>query len=333
MKLFFLSLLMTFSSMFSNITCLESSYLIPGGENIGIEIKSHGVVVIGGYDVITNNDKYNPSKDSDIVKGDLIYQVNGKDINNIEELLDEIKENMNEDKVTLSILRNNEEIKRDLKFVNTSKANTFKTGLLVKDRILGIGTVTFYDPESKIYGALGHKLMDNDFSVIADINSGNIFKSKVTGVNKSSVGNVGELLASINQNEILGNVYANTDYGIFGYYETCPDKDALIVASQKEASLGKAYIYTTLDNNEVEKYEINIISLLKQDKISTKGISFKITDKELLSKTGGIVQGMSGSPIIQDNKIIGAVTHVLIDNVKKGYGIYIEYMLQASNMG
>lgn len=333
MKLFFLSLLMTFSSMFSNITCLESSYLIPGGENIGIEINSHGVVVIGGYDVITNNDKYNPSKDSDIVKGDLIYQVNGKDINNIEELLDEIKENMNEDKVTLSILRNNKEIKRDLKFINTSKANTFKTGLLVKDRILGIGTVTFYDPESKIYGALGHKLMDNDFSMIADINSGNIFKSKVTGVNKSSVGNVGELLASINQNEILGNVYANTDYGIFGYYETCPDKDALIVASQKEASLGKAYIYTTLDNNEVEKYEINITSLLKQDKISTKGISFKITDKELLSKTGGIVQGMSGSPIIQDNKIIGAVTHVLIDNVKKGYGIYIEYMLQASDMG
>lgn len=333
MKLFFLSLLMTFSSMFSNITCLESSYLIPGGENIGIEIKSHGVVVIGGYDVITNNDKYNPSKDSDIVKGDLIYQINGKDINNIEELLDEIKENINKDKVTLSILRNNKEIKRELKFINTSKANTFKTGLLVKDRILGIGTVTFYDPETKIYGALGHKLMDNDFSMIADINSGNIFKSKVTGVNKSSVGNVGELLASINQNEILGNVYANTDYGIFGYYETCPDKDALIVASQKEASLGKAYIYTTLDNNGVEKYEIDITSLLKQDKISTKGISFKITDKELLNKTGGIVQGMSGSPIIQDNKIIGAVTHVLIDNVKKGYGIYIEYMLQASKIG
>lgn len=333
MKLFFLSLLMTFSSMFSNITCLESSYLIPGGENIGIEIKSHGVVVIGGYDVITNNDKYNPSKDSDIIKGDLIYQINDKDINNIEELLDEIKENINKDKVTLSILRNNKEIKRELKFINTSKANTFKTGLLVKDRILGIGTVTFYDPETKIYGALGHKLIDNDFSMIADINSGNIFKSKVTGVNKSSVGNVGELLASINQNEILGNVYANTDYGIFGYYESCPDKDALIVASQKEASLGKAYIYTTLDNNEVEKYEIDITSLLKQDKISTKGISFKITDKELLNKTGGIVQGMSGSPIIQDNKIIGAVTHVLIDNVKKGYGIYIEYMLQASKIG
>lgn len=333
MKLFFLSLLIAFSSMFSNITCLESSYLIPGGENIGIEINSKGVVVIGGYDVITNNSKYNPSKDSDIVKGDLIYQVNGKDINNIEELLDEIKENMNKDKVTLSIIRNNKEIKRDLKFINTSKANTFKTGLLVKDRILGIGTVTFYDPESKIYGALGHKLMDNDFSMIADINSGNIFKSKVTGVNKSSVGNVGELLASINQDKVIGNVYANTDYGIFGYYESCPDKDALIVASQKEANLGKAYIYTTLDNNEVEKYEINITSLLKQNKISTKGISFKITDKDLLSKTGGIVQGMSGSPIIQDNKIIGAVTHVLIDNVKKGYGIYIEYMLQASNMG
>ena len=171
------------------------------------------------------------------------------------------------------------------------------------------------------------------FSKNADINSGTIFSSKVTGINESSNGNVGELLASINENSVLGNVFANTDYGIFGYYEQCPDKDALLIANQKEVDLGKAFIYTTLDDNIVKQYEINITSLLKQNKISTKGISFRITDKELLSQTGGIVQGMSGSPIIQNNKIIGAVTHVLIDNVKKGYGIYIEYMLQAANLG
>ena len=333
MKLLLLSLLLSISSLFSNNNVLESSYLIPGGENIGIEIKCNGVVVIGGYDVVCENVKYNPSKDSDIIKGDLIYQVEGQDINNIQELLSIIKDNVDKDKVSLSIIRNNKEIKRDLLFVNTSKANTFKTGLLVKERILGIGTVTFYDPVSKVYGALGHKLVDNDFSMIADINSGTIFTSKVNSINKSTTGNVGELIASINQNEVLGNVFANTDYGIFGYYDKCPDKDALIVASQKEAKLGDAYIYTTLDNNVVEKYDINITSLLKQDKISTKGISFKITDKDLISKTGGIVQGMSGSPIIQDNKIIGAVTHVLVDNVKKGYGIYIEYMLQSANIG
>lgn len=333
MKLLLLSLLLSLSSVFSFNNSLESSYLIPGGENIGVEIKPNGVVVIGGYDVVNKDISYNPSKDSDIVKGDLIYQVENEDINNITEMLDCIKKHINEDSVTLSIIRNNKEIKRELRFINTSSAKTFKTGLLVKERILGIGTVTFYDPESKIYGALGHKLMDNDFSKIADINSGTIFSSKVTGINESSNGNVGELLASINENSVLGNVFANTDYGIFGYYEQCPDKDALLIANQKEVDLGKAFIYTTLDDNIVKQYEINITSLLKQNKISTKGISFKITDKELLSQTGGIVQGMSGSPIIQNNKIIGAVTHVLIDNVKKGYGIYIEYMLQAANLG
>lgn len=307
--------------------------IIPGGENVGIEIKPNGVVVIGGYDVNSSSYKYNPVIDSDIKKGDLIYKVEDENINNIKDMLSIIQKYSNNDSVILSINRNNNDIKRELKFVKTSQANTIKTGLLVKERILGIGTMTFYDPETKIYGALGHKLMDNDFSNIADINTGTILQSKVNGVNKSTMGNVGEILASVYEDKELGNIFANTDYGIFGYYDKSPDKDALTVATHEEVKLGKATIYTTLDESGVKPYTIEITSLAKQNSISTKGISFKITDKDLINKTGGIVQGMSGSPIIQDGKIVGAVTHVLVDSVKRGYGIYIDFMLQASKVG
>lgn len=305
--------------------------VIPGGENIALKIDANGVLVIGGYDVITENEEYNPSIDSDILKGDLIYEVEGCKINNIEEMLDKIKIYYKNDSATLSILRNNNKIERELKFVKTSNANTIKTGLLVKDKILGIGTMTFYDPNTKTYGALGHKLMDSDFSSIADISSGSIMKSQVTGINKSSFGNVGEILASVYENQEMGSIFANTDYGVFGHYDVCPDKEALEVIRHEDIKLGKAFILTTLDNNKVQEYEIEITSLKKQDKISTKGITFKITDKELIKKTGGIVQGMSGSPIIQDGKLIGAVTHVLVDSVKKGYGIYMDFMLEVSS--
>lgn len=332
MKSLLLSLLISFSSVFPSIT-QDVSSIIPGGESIGVEIKPHGVVVIGGYDVISEDIKYNPLKDSDIKKGDLIYQVNDEDIDSIEDLLEEVKDNINEDSVRLSIIRNDKKISREIKFVKTSSANTMKTGLLVKERILGIGTVTFYDPETKIYGALGHKLMDQDFSTVTDINSGTIYTSLVNGVNKSSKGNVGEILATIYEDESLGNVFANTDYGVFGYYNRCPDKDALEVASHDEIKLGKAQIYTTLKDDNVESYDIEITSLQKQNVMSTKGITFKITDEDLLNKTGGIVQGMSGSPIIQDGKIVGAVTHVLVDSVKKGYGLYIDFMIEASKIG
>ena len=154
--------------------------IIPGGENIGIEIKPNGVVVIGGYDVNSDGSIYNPLKDSDIKKGDLIIKVNNENIENVNDMLNIIRKNYNQESINLTIIRNNKEINRDIRFIKVSNANTIKTGLLVKEKILGIGTVTFYDPETKIYGALGHKLMDNDFSNITDINTGSIFNSRVT---------------------------------------------------------------------------------------------------------------------------------------------------------
>ena len=322
-KLISLMITLVDSVLLSNIS------VIPGGENIGLKLDANGVLVIGSYDVVSENKIYNPSVDSNILNGDLIYEVEGNKIKNIEDMLDSIKLYYKNESATLSILRNNQKIQRELNFIKTSSANTIKTGLLVKDKVLGIGTMTFYDPSTKTFGALGHKLVDSDFSKIVDINSGSILKAKVTGINKSSFNNVGEILSSIYQDEYIGEICANTDFGVFGYYDSCPDKQAIEILNHNEIQLGKAYILTTLDDNELKMYEIEITSLKKQDEITTKGISFKITDKDLIDKTGGIVQGMSGSPIIQNGKLIGAVTHVLVDSVKKGYGIYIDFMIQA----
>lgn len=315
-----------------SITPLKAYEVIPGGENIGVEINANGVLVIGSYDVVVKNITYNPSKDSDILKNDLIVKANNDKISSIKDLLNSLKK-ITTNSVDLQIKRNDKVLSRNLKLIETSKAKTFKTGLLVKECILGIGTMTFYDANTKIFGALGHKLIDNDFATIADVNSGTIYNSTVVGINKSKNNNVGEILANIKLEEALGKVEMNTDYGIYGHYNTCPDKDALIVAKKEEVTLGKAYIYTELKENDIQKYEIEIVSLERQDKIASKGISFKITDKNLVNKAGGIVQGMSGSPIIQNGKIVGAVTHVLVDNVKKGYGIYLETMLNVCNIG
>lgn len=327
-KIYFIVLFVLSFFLSSSSLLLQAYEVIPGGENVGIEVKANGVLVIGGYDVVTANGKYNPTSDSDIKKGDLIYQANDTAIHSIADFLKVIADEK-DDEVSLKIKRKEQSIDRTLKLITVSDAHTMKTGLLVKERILGIGTITFYDPNTKVYGALGHKLVDHDFSMIADINSGSIFESTVTGVKKSYTGNVGEILASINQNEILGDIYCNTEYGIFGTYERCPDKDAIEVANHDEIQLGKAYIYTNIDSS-VRKYEIEITNLLKQDQISCKGISFKITDKALLEKTGGIIQGMSGSPILQNDKIVGAVTHVLVDSTAKGYGIYLDFMLEVA---
>lgn len=328
MKAILFSLFVSISSMFNPYTSL-----IPGGENIGIEIKPDGVVVIGSYDVNNGKESYNPIKDSNIKKGDLIYKINNIKIDSVDDMLKVIEKHISESKVDISLLRKNRNINTTLRFIKVSDANTIKTGLLVKERILGVGTVTFYDPDSKIYGALGHKLIDSDFSNITDINSGSIYNSDVYGINKSKNGNIGELLSNIIYDENIGDIFKNSDYGLFGYYNTCPDKKALEIASHDEINLGKAYIYTTLDDNNVKPYTIEITSLEKQNQISTKGISFKITDERLLTTAGGIVQGMSGSPIIQDNKIVGAVTHVLVDSCNKGHGIYIDFMLKAALTG
>lgn len=316
-----LSLLMPTSIIFAKD-------LIPSGETIGIEMKMENIMIADTYDVKDNLKIYNPSKDSDIKIGDYILKINNVDLDSSSSLINYLKtmdEGVKEVKLTLK--RGNKIINRQLKVIKSSN-NSWKTGLVIKDKILSIGTMTFYDPETNSYAALGHEIANNTTGEIVDISSGYIYSSTVTGINKSYNGQPGEKVAEINKNEQLGDIKTNNSYGIYGKTTKIPtDLPILEVADMDEIKLGRAEIWTVIKGNKIEKFEIEIIQLEKQNKQSTKGITFKITDKRLLSISNGIVQGMSGSPIIQDGKIIGAVTHMMINNVTTGHGLYINWML------
>ena len=298
-------------------TLAYSNKIILGGDNIGIKIQNNGVIVIGFYG---NNEINNELK-----LGDIITKVNGKNISSIKELTNEIEKNVKDNRVNITYLRDKNEYTTDLKLIKEN--NIYKTGLYVKDTIKGIGTLTYIDPETKTFGSLGHEILESNSNSKINVKNGYIFQSSITDINKSYDGNPGEKNATYNSNNIFGTIDKNTIYGIFGKYQKDIDYSNLIeVADINEIETGDASIYTVLDGNEIKKYNINITKINRNSNI--KNINFEIIDNELLNETGGIVQGMSGSPIVQNNKIIGVVTHVVIDKVNTGYGLFITTMLE-----
>ena len=299
-----------------------SKYIIPGGESIGIKINTEGLVVVGFYKV---EDEYIAKNNFKI--GDKIINVNGKNVNTIDELTDAVsKSEISSLNVKVTVKRNDREVDTYLKLI--VKDGTYKTGLYVKDSLIGLGTLSYIDPVSKIYGALGHEITMNETGNKVDVRDGNILYSKVIGIDKSRNGRVGSKNANIIFDRKIGTIQKNTNKGIYGIYtDNLPNKDTYQVADFSNIKKGDAYILTVTKDNKIEKYSINILDKYSSKKDTQKAFSFEITDKNLLNKTGGIVQGMSGSPIIQDDKIIGAVTNVLIDNVTLGYGISIITML------
>lgn len=298
-----------------------SSYVIPGGETLGIEIKSDGIMVIGFYQI---NGKYN--KGAPVIKsGDYITKINGSPVNSIDELTKIVEQNVADGYVNVTIKRNKKEKTSKLDLIKDGEI--YKTGLYVKDSITGIGTLTYIDPNTKIFGALGHEIVESNTSSIVEIKSGDIFRNYITGIDPSSTGVAGSKNAKFYYNSKYGNIIKNTNVGIYGKYnELLPNKDKIEVAKKEEVKVGNATIYTVLDGEKVEEFNIEITRVDQTANI--KNISFLITDEKLLEKTGGVVQGMSGSPIIQNEKLIGAVTHVIIDNPTTGYGLFITTMLE-----
>lgn len=297
-----------------------AKYLIPGGENVAIEVNFSGVLVVGLYDV----NGVSPAKDAGLKIGDTILKVNNQRISNIDELVENINKATNSVEITYS--RNNKVNVTKLNLINSE--GTIKTGLYVKDTLTGIGTLTYIDPESKLYGALGHEIIESNTGTMLSINNGSIYDSEVINIERSENGSPGSKIASLKLNDKKGTIFENTNKGIFGIYTSnLPDKKKYKVANINDIKLGEASIYTVISGNEIKEYKINILKITKND---TKNILFEINDPELLKATGGIIQGMSGSPIIQGNYIIGAVTHVVIENPNHGYGIFITNMLEES---
>ena len=296
-----------------------SDYVIVGGDNIGIELKMDGVMVVGFYKV---NDSY-IARDAGLEMGDLITTINDVKINSIYDLTNKIK--TSDGNITVGFIRDNETKTVNLQLIKEN--GSYKTGIYVKDSVTGIGTLTYIDPNTKLFGALGHEITDSRTGKILSISSGNIYESNVTDIEPSSNGVPGEKNAKIITDSINGTVLENTVKGIFGNYTNDFENSNLYkVAEPSEIKTGYAEILTVLDGNTVSRYEIEITKINNNQ--DTKNISFKIVDEELLEKTNGIVQGMSGSPIIQGEYIIGAVTHVVVDNPHKGYGIFITNMLE-----
>lgn len=304
-----------------NYALAYSDYIVAGGENIGIELNSKGVIIVGTYEV----NGINHAKEANLRAGDKIIKINDKDVINIEEMLKVIENSSNKSNIKITYLRGNKTNDTSLK-LSKSSDNIYKTGLYVKDSISGVGTLTFIDPNTKLFGALGHEIIEKNTGQKLEIKDGKIYSSTVTGITRSDIGKPGEKAARYDSSDIFGNVKENTTSGIFGNYtSTIPDKKLYKVAKEDEVKTGNATIFTVIDGNTIESFAINI---LKINKNTTKNILFEITDSRLLRNTGGIIQGMSGSPIIQDNFIVGAVTHVVVDDPTKGYGIFITTMLE-----
>lgn len=312
--------LLLFLLMFLNISyaIAYSDYIIASGENIGIEIKSDGVIVVGTYKIdgtVSN---------TEIRIGDIIKSINDNPISTISEMISSI-DIINQDTIKLGYVRGN--IEKYTNFTLKKVNNTYKTGLYVKDSVTGVGTLTYIDPNTKIFGALGHEIVEKNTGKLLITSNGTIFDSEVISVTKSSNGVPGEKNAKYYSSRINGTIFENTSKGVFGTYQKEIKSNKLYkVASPGEVKKGEANILTVLKGTEVKSYNINITKISKLG--STKNIVFEITDPELLNSAGGIVQGMSGSPIIQNDMIVGAITHVIVDNPLKGYGIFITNMLE-----
>ena len=301
-----------------------SDKIIAGGENIGITLNFEGVLIVGSYNVNGEN----LAKKANLKNGDIIIKINNNQINSIDEMAEQINEVAeNNLPIKITFVRNNEEKNTTLNLTKDENG-IYKTGLYVKDSISGIGTLTFIDPITKNFGALGHEIEEQSTGKLLEIKDGKIFESKVTGIIPSTDGSPGEKKAEYNPNKIEGTVKENTTQGVFGKYERdISNRRTYKVAKKDDVKTGEAKILTVLNDNDIKEYNIKIIQINNTES-KNKNFIFEITDKVLKDKTNGIIQGMSGSPIIQGDYIVGAVTHVVVDNQLKGYGIFITNMLE-----
>jgi len=317
-----------------DLNVLDDIKVVPGGQSIGVQLHTMGVLVVGHHLVNSSEQALSPGEEAAVQVGDIILKVNGdviKEMNELKPYVD--RAGKNGEDLTLTIKRDDETIETELSPVLDKKDNQYKIGLYIRDSAAGIGTMTFYEPESKKYGALGHVISDMDTKKPIEIHDGTIVRSEITSIDKGNNGIPGEKQAkfSIKEDQI-GSITKNTPFGIFGELNEPLKKEKydepMPIALSHEVKEGPAKILTVVDGETVEEFDVEIVSSVPQKFPATKGMVVQIKDPELLEKTGGIVQGMSGSPIIQNDKVIGAVTHVFVNDPTSGYGVHIEWMLQ-----
>jgi len=304
--------------------------VVPLGLTIGVRINTDGVMVLGTGSFLGDDGRTHRPSDGILRSGDLIVKINDKPIENKETLSNYVSESSGD--INLVLRRDGSELEVTLTPAIAATDGTRRIGTWVRDSTKGIGTLTYYVPETGAFGALGHGIMDVDTKLLITVRNGIIMQSNVTSIVRGARGKPGELEGSVDTGSLLGNVILNSPSGIYGkldaaFMETLP-KETMPTATRAQIQEGPATIMTNVVDNKVREYDITIESVNRTTSDDTKGMIIRITDPVLLDATGGIVQGMSGSPIIQNGMVVGAVTHVFVQDPTKGYGIFIETMLQ-----
>lgn len=314
-----------------NVDVVPKTKVIPIGTAIGMKLYTKGVLVVGMSQIKDENDeKKRPYENSGIEQGDTIIAINNNEVSNTNELIEEVN-NSNGNAITVKYEKNNETLETSITPVKSG--NEYKLGLWVRDAAAGVGTLTFYEPNTNSFMALGHGISDIDTEKIVDIASGELITASILTIKKGVKGTPGEIRGTIENGNNIGKIGKNTNLGVYGTvtnknYLDISGIEEMEVATRSEIQEGKAQIICQLDNNGRKTYEIEIEKIYLANNTDNKSMLIKVTDKELLEKTGGIIQGMSGAPVIQNGKFVGAVTNVLVNDPTQGYAIFGDMMIK-----
>ncbi|OPX91495.1 MAG: SpoIVB peptidase precursor [Pelotomaculum sp. PtaB.Bin013] len=323
----------------SPVNIVPQVRVVPGGQSIGVLLRSQGVIVVG-HSIIQDQsgNKVNPAGDAGISIGDVILKINGEDVKSEGQVRDlAARAGASGQALDLEVKRGGDIFYTKINPVYCTETSRYRIGLLIKDSAAGLGTLTFYEPESRIYGALGHVITDVGSTEPFDLSEGKIIGASVQAIHPGKRGLPGEKIGIFQDDkQINGTISRNTKLGIFGNLQKPLDNNGnnmlMTVAPASQIHEGTAEILTVLKDEQVEKFSVEIMKINLKAVQDGKGIIIKITDPRLLEQTGGIIQGMSGSPIIQDGSLVGAVTHVFVNDPTRGYGVPVEWMLREAEI-
>ncbi len=314
-----------------NVNVIPKTTVIPLGNAIGMKLYTKGVLVVGMSQINTDsNEKIKPYENCGIEEGDTIIAINGSSIENTEQLIEEVNKS-NGESITIKYKRNNETLETSITPVKSEEE--YKIGLWVRDAAAGVGTATFYEPSTNMFITLGHGITDIDTGKIVEISNGELITANIISIVKGEKGKPGEIKGTIDSGYTIGNIQNNTIFGVYGnvtntQYLNLNKSNEVEVANRDEIKEGEAEIICQLDNNGTKIYKIEIEKIYLNNSENNKSMLIKITDNELIEKTGGIIQGMSGSPIIQNGKFIGAVTNVLVNDPTQGYAVFGDILIK-----
>lgn len=316
------------------VNVIPKTYVVPLGDAVGLKLYTSGVLVVGMGEIEgAGNVKYKPYENSGIEEGDRIIAINNNTVTCTADLINEVNKSKG-NSVNVQYIRDEDTIETSI-IPAKGNDNKYKLGLWVRDAAAGVGTVSFYEPETKTFAALGHGIQDIDTGQLLKIAKGDFVTTKIISVTKGKKGTPGKIQGSIENSTTIGKVGKNTEFGVFGTLNNTTvlninKNDAVEVASRDEIKEGKATIISTVEEGNKKEYEIEIQKIYRSNNENNKSMLVKVTDKELIEKTGGIVQGMSGSPIIQNNKLVGVLTHVLVGEPETGYAVFADLMIKQS---